>query len=70
MKIREHDTVALIEDIPAEKLSKGDVGAVVHIYHGGAAFEVEFFDERGKTKAVATVPAPSVLRLNMMSLSA
>ena len=68
--ISEHDTVALIEDRPADGLRRGDVGAVVHVYVGQNAFEVEFVDERGKTKAIVSVPGGQLMRLNMMPQSA
>lgn len=68
--LQEHDTVALVIDRPAESLRRGDVGAVVHVYQGKDAYEVEFVDERGKTKCVATVPGAQLMRLNMLSLSA
>ena len=68
--IQEHDTVALTQDLPAQSLSRGDVGAVVHLYANGPAAEVEFVDERGKTRCVATVPLANLIRLNLLSLSA
>ena len=40
--IRELDAVVLTHDIPEHGLKKGDVGAVVHCYADGAAWEVEF----------------------------
>jgi hypothetical protein len=69
-KIKEHDTVALTEDRTAEGLRRGDVGAVVHVYHGKDAFEVEFVDEHGKTKCVATMSSGQIMRLNVMPQSA
>ena len=68
--IHEHDAVALIVDRPKDNLRRGDVGAVVHIYKGGETFEVEFFDERGRTKCVSTVQASELMRLNVLPLSA
>ena len=43
------DSVVLLEDIPTENLRRGNVGAIVEIYKGGEAFEVEFVDTHGKT---------------------
>jgi hypothetical protein len=40
--IRELDCVALLNDMPAEGLSKGQTGAVVLVHNSGEAFEVEF----------------------------
>jgi hypothetical protein len=67
---REHDLVALVEDLPAEGLHAGDVGAVVHCYRDGDMFEVEFLDEHGRSKRVATIAGPHLIRLNLLSLSA
>jgi hypothetical protein len=53
--IQEHDCVVLTQDLPEERLQAGDVGTVVHVHHGGAAFEVEFMTLTGETVAVATV---------------
>lgn len=60
MKIKEHDGVVLTADLPGEKLEAGDVGTVVHIHNGGAAYEVEFVTLAGETIAVATVAAAQV----------
>lgn len=54
MTIREHDCVVLMRDIPEHGLRTGDVGAVVHIYEGGKAFEVEFVTGTGQTIALET----------------
>jgi hypothetical protein len=50
--IRELDTVVLTHDIAEHDLLKGDIGAVVHCYKNGAAFEVEFVTTDGKTIAL------------------
>lgn len=55
--IAEHDRVVLTSDIPAESLKSGDVGAVVHSYADGKAYEVEFVSLEGRTLAVVTVEA-------------
>ena len=57
---REHDTVALTRDLPEEGLATGDIGAIVHVYPDGLAFEVEFVSLTGKTIAVATLPVDAV----------
>ena len=59
--IHELDRVVLTEPVPAERLERGDVGTVVHVYADGKAFEVEFITLDGQTAAVATVEA-SVVR--------
>ncbi|MBX7206964.1 MAG: DUF4926 domain-containing protein [Verrucomicrobiaceae bacterium] len=43
------DVVALTEDVPECDLRRGQVGTVVEILAGGAAFEVEFSDRSGRT---------------------
>ena len=53
--INEHDCVVLTRDLREEGLLAGDVGTVVHIHRGGAAYEVEFLTLTGQTVAVATV---------------
>ena len=58
--IKEHERIVLKVDIPAEGLEAGDVGTVVHIYHDGLAYEVEFTTLTGQTAAVVTVEATDV----------
>lgn len=68
--IKEHDVVALTEDRPADGLYKGDVGAVIHYYQTVETYEVEFIDERGRTKRIASIPASQLMKLNLLSLTA
>lgn len=58
--LKEHERVVLLSPIPAEALEAGDVGAIVHVYHDGQAYEVEFVALDGHTRAVATVEAHQV----------
>src|SRR5271170_5724777 len=60
MKINEHDCVVLTADLPGESLETGDLGTVVHIHKGGAAYEVEFTTLDGRTLAVATVESQNL----------
>ena len=53
--IKEHDCIVLTQDLPDDGLQAGDVGTVVHVHRGGAAYEVEFITLTGETVAVATV---------------
>lgn len=53
--IRELDTIVLTHDIEEHGLRHGDVGAVVHCYKDGAAFEVEFVTAEGRTIALLTL---------------
>ena len=44
------DTVALIEDFPERRLSRGEVGTVVEVLEPDV-YEVEFSDDHGETYA-------------------
>ena len=46
--IAEHSIVVLTRSVPESGLHSGDVGAVVHVYRQGAAYEVEFVEETGQ----------------------
>src|SRR5205809_6841167 len=48
------DTVALTHDVPAAKLRRGDLGAIVEIL-ASDALEVEFVGASGKTQALLTL---------------
>ncbi len=61
MSIAEHDAVVLTHDLPEHSLRAGDVGAVVHVYAEGKAYEVEFVTGAGQTLAVETL-APADIR--------
>ena len=54
------DTVVLSRDIPEHSLKQGDIGAVVHSYKEGKAFEVEFITGQGDTVAVVTLNSEGV----------
>lgn len=54
-KIRESDTVVLAHDLQEHGLRQGDIGAVVHCYSNGDAYEVEFVTGEGGTIAVVTL---------------
>jgi hypothetical protein len=45
------DVAALIVDLPEVNLRRGQVGTIVDVLAGGAAFEVEFSDRQGRTYA-------------------
>ncbi len=53
--IQELDTVVLSHDLKEHGLTRGDVGAVVHVYRDSSAYEVEFVTGEGKTLAVLTL---------------
>ena len=54
------DTVVLSRDLPDHGLKRGDIGAVVHSYKEGKAFEVEFITGQGQTLAVVTLDSQDV----------
>ena len=58
--IKELDAIVLAKDLKEHHLKRGDVGAVVHIYESGKAFEVEFVTGEGETVAVETLSAGDV----------
>jgi hypothetical protein len=60
MAIMEHDRVVLQIAVPGEGLEPGDVGAVVHVYADGLAYEVEFTLLDGTTAAVVTLEADQI----------
>ncbi len=60
--IRELDTVVLLYNIAKYGLKKNDLGAVVHCYKNGLAYEVEFVTGDGRTIALLTLK-PEDIRL-------
>jgi hypothetical protein len=57
---QELDTVVLAHDLDRHGLKEGDIGAVVHCYPGGAAYEVEFVTAGGETIALLTLGAEDI----------
>ena len=58
--IRELDTVVLARDIEEHGLKRDDIGAVVHRYRDGSAYEVEFVTGEGSTVAVLTLTSEDI----------
>ncbi|MBD2757791.1 DUF4926 domain-containing protein [Spirosoma validum] len=56
------DVVALLIDIPNEKLSIGQVGTIVEVL-ADDVFEVEFADTKGSTLITCAVEAKDLLKL-------
>ncbi|MGG4341391.1 DUF4926 domain-containing protein [Paenibacillus lautus] len=53
MSFNELDTVVILNDYPNEGLKKGDIGVVVSVHTiPNEAYEIEFVDESGITKAM------------------
>ncbi len=64
----ELDTVVLAHDLKEHKLSRGDVGTVVHCYAGGKTYEVEFVTGEGKTVAVLTLEQADIRPMQGMEI--
>ena len=62
LKVNELDVVALMSDIPLEKLKRGQVGTVVDLPGNGMAL-VEFSDNNGTPYAFAAVSESQLLPL-------
>ena len=56
------DVVALVEDLEAEGLRRGEVGTVVELWKNDV-FEVEFSDDAGKTYAFAALRPDQIMKL-------
>ncbi len=54
--------VALLEDVPAEGLVRGQVGTIVET-HDADHFEVEFVDPQGSTYALTTLQSRQIIPL-------
>lgn len=54
------DSVVLSHDIEEYGLRKGDIGAVVHCYDDGLAYEVEFVTGEGETVTILTLDAQDI----------
>ena len=57
------DVVALLEDVPAQGLVRGQVGTVVERLDD-ETFEVEFSDDEGRRYAEVALPAEALLLLH------
>ena len=57
------DMVALVEDLPALGLYRGQVGTIVEEYELGV-FEVEFSDTSGRAYALETLSAKQLMLLH------
>lgn len=56
MKYKEFEVVRVLKDFPEHSISKGTLGVIVHVYTVPCeAYEVEFADENGITKALFAI---------------
>jgi hypothetical protein len=58
--IKDLDTVVLTRDLKEHGLREGDIGAVVHCYPEGTAYEVEFVSAEGATVALLTLSGEDI----------
>ncbi len=63
------DVVALLSDLPAQHLARGQVGTVVELLDDSTSL-VEFSDERGQAYAVVPCPRAELLTLHYVPESA
>jgi hypothetical protein len=63
------DVVAIVDDIPAKGLGRGQVGTIVEILARGV-FEVEFADLEGRTYASLALPEERLMLLHHQPSSA
>jgi hypothetical protein len=59
--IREHDRVALTEDLLEDGLRRGDLGVVVYIHDQNKGYEVEFNTIEGEEIAIVSL-SPNQVR--------
>jgi hypothetical protein len=57
------DVVALVQELPEQRLVRGQVGTVVEVLSPGV-FEVEFSDDRGQTYAMLPLTAEQLIVLH------
>jgi hypothetical protein len=63
MSIELLSVVALLEDLPAHGLIRGQVGTVVESWAPGV-YEVEFCDDDGRTYAMVALKSDQLMRLH------
>jgi 3,4-dihydroxy-2-butanone 4-phosphate synthase len=58
-EIKLHDVVALLADLPEQRLRRGDVGTIVEVFeqtpHHPSGFIVEFVNDSGEVYAQADI---------------
>ncbi|MDI1263034.1 MAG: DUF4926 domain-containing protein [bacterium] len=57
------DVVALLSDLPAQRLARGQVGTVVELLDDSTSL-VEFSDEQGQAYALVPCPSTELLTLH------
>jgi hypothetical protein len=67
--VRLHDVVALLVDLPAKSLRRGQVGTVVE-FLAPNVFEVEFSDDEGRTYASLALQRDQLIVLHYHAAAA
>jgi hypothetical protein len=62
-EIKVLDVVAILEDVPQQRLLRGQVGTVVERWKDGA-YEIEFNDDSGEAYAFAALRADELMKLH------
>lgn len=62
-ELRLLDVVVLVEDLPGQRLRRGQVGTIVELLAPGV-YEVEFSNNEGRTYACAALRAEQVMLLH------
>jgi hypothetical protein len=62
-EIKVLDVVAVMEDVPAHGLRRGEVGTVVEQWKDGA-YEVEFSDDSGEAYVFAALRPDQLMKLH------
>lgn len=57
------DVIALLEDVPSERLRRGEVGTVVEML-APEVYEVEFSDDEGRTYAMLPLRREQIMLLH------
>ncbi len=62
---KEYEVVRLKKDMPSDNLTIKDVGTIVLVYENAhpIAYEVEFSDKNGLTRALLTLTAEDIERV-------
>jgi len=55
--------VALLADLPEQRLVRGQVGTIVEVWSPGV-YEVEFSDDQGRTYAMVALRDEQLMRLH------
>lgn len=67
MTLAEHDVVRLRRHVQDADVEVGSIGAIVVVYEAGAAYEVEFCDADGVTRALLTLLDADIEKVDPMS---